>query len=159
MKVRFIPLLLLAALLCVSFSGCGGNKPREVSSTVPEIYSKLVATGHLPAMTPVSERDMGEIYGIDTEKIRQSAFYLSENYSVLADEVAIFEAVDEAYAEEVLGILQARLKSKADVAATYSPEEYAKIMKTTAYRVGSYVYFVVCDEYDALMNIMRSEIG
>lgn len=159
MKVRFVSLVLLAALLCVSFSGCGGNETKEVSSTVPEIYNKLAATGHLPAMTPVSERDMTEIYGIDTERIRQSAFYLSENYSVLADEVAIFEAVDEAYAEEVLGILQSRLKSKAAVAATYSPEEYAKIMKSTAYRVGNYVYFVVCDEYDALMDIMRSEIG
>lgn len=159
MKIRFIPLLLLAALLCGSLAGCGGEKPKEVSSTVPEIYNKLAATGYLPAMTPVSERDMNEIYGIDTEKIRQSAFYLSENYSVLADEVAIFEAVDEAYAGEVLGILQARLKSKADIAATYSPEEYAKITKSTAYRIGCYVYFVVSDEYDALMYIMRSEIG
>lgn len=158
MKIRFIPFALCVVMLCCALTGCG-KAPKEVTSTVPEIYNKLVATGHLPAMTPVSERDMIEIYGIDATKILQGAFYLSENYAVLADEVAIFEAVDEEYANTLLGILQARLKSKADLAATYSPEEYAKITKTTAYRVGNYVYFVVSSEYDALMEIMRSEIG
>ncbi|MCH5278460.1 MAG: DUF4358 domain-containing protein [Christensenellaceae bacterium] len=149
---------LITAMAAISFLvSC---KPSEAKdANVQAVFDKLAATGYLATMIPVSNRDMFEIYGIETDNIKQAAFYMSENYSTNADEVAIFETTNVKYAKTLESILKARLTTKANIAEKYSAYEYGKIKQSSVVRIGNYVYFVVCDEYNELMRIMKENIG
>lgn len=150
-------LIMLAALIgLVSIVSC---TPSVKEVDVNEVFEKLNATGYLSSMIPVSRSDLYEVYGIETDKIEQAAFYLSENSSMNADEIAIFELADAEYADTLFTMLRSRIERKIRIAEEYSMEETAKIKKTEVCHVGNYVYYIVCDEYNELMKIMKENIG
>lgn len=123
------------------------------------IYDKLVASGKLPTLTKISEQDLYESYGIEKDKLKQWVFALSENYSVEAGEVALFEASDESYADALVTKLQNHLDGIRRVAQNYNPSETAKIEPVEVTRVDNYVYMVVGEDYGALMQIIKDNIG
>lgn len=154
----FIALLIAAVMLVSVFSAaCSSNKPKQAN--LAEVYEKLIASGKLPALTKVPERDLFEAYGIDKDKLKQWEFALSENYSVEAGEVALFEVNDEAYAETLVSKLQNHLDRIKAVAQNYAPSETAKLEPVKITRIGSFVYFVVGEDYNALMQILKDNIG
>lgn len=162
----FIAILLALVIAFAAFAACSpsGNTPEESAqpkqADLSEVYSKLVASGKLPALTKVPDRDLSEVYGIDTSKLKQWAFALSENYAVNAGEVALFEVNDASYASVLAGKLQKHLDQTKNVAKNYSdPHQTEKLDPVKVVTAGSYVYFVVGEDYDALMRIMKDNVG
>ena len=143
-------------MLMLAFTGCGGGKKADIS--LNELYAELNETGLLPPMTAVDNAAMADVYGIDSAKLADHVFYVSQDTS-LSDEVAIFRAADAEYAETLYGILVSRLDAKARMAEGYSAEEYAKCRNASVVRSGQYVYFIVNDGYDTLMKLTGSYIG
>lgn len=167
-----VALLLALVTALAAFVGCTPNngKPEEsakpAESAAPkqadlsEVYEKLVASGKLPALTKVPDRDIYEVYGIDKDKLKQWAFALSENYAVNAGEVALFEVNDASYAGELAEKLQKHLDQNKKVAKNYSdPKQAEKLEPVEVTTVGTYVYFVVGEDYGALMQILKDNIG
>lgn len=160
----FIALVMLVSVFSAACNkgeqgnqGNQGGTPKQAD--LAEVYDKLVASGKLPALTKVPERDLFEVYGIDKDKIKQWQFALSENYSVEAGEAALFEVNDESYAETLVGKLQNHLDRIKAVAQNYAPSETAKLEPVEVKRVGNFVYLVVGEDYNALMQILKDNIG
>lgn len=158
MKNRVISLFLAIAVLCICFTSCA-RKVVNPDADVAEVYQLLVDTGYVTSMIPEPERDLLEIYGIDMTKVEKAVYYKSGNSATNADEIAIFKLSDSSYSKELSDIFKARLKRQANMAQSYSPYEYNKIKKSKVIRVGNFVYFVVNDEYSALMKILEENIG
>ena len=59
----------------------------------------------MAALTAVPTEDYFPVFGIETDKVEDSVFYIAENPSSSADEAAIFKAVDETYAKTLERIL------------------------------------------------------
>lgn len=158
--IKKLAFILAAAVLLSAFAvGCSKEPAPKAHADVNEVYQKLIATGYLPELTAVPERDLSEIYGIDKGKLSQWIFAMSENYSIDAGEVAIFEVNDEAYAPELAQKLQNHIDRIKSVSESYSPEQSAKLEPVEVKTVGSYVYLIVGENYNELMKIMRDNIG
>ena len=145
--------------LCLSLAACGGGEAKEVTKSAAEIYSAVAAAGKLGGMTPVPARDLSDVYGIDSAKIEDSAWYMSENPSLNADEVALFKVSDAAYASALSALLKDRIARQLQVAETYSPEEASKLKAAEVVTVGSWVYYCIGTENSAMMDVFRAEIG
>ena len=126
---------------------------------VNSVFDLLKESGLLPELAAVPERDLGEVYGIDASKLKQWVFAMSSNYANDAGEVAIFEANDQEYVSELAQKLQNHLDRIKAVSKDYTPQQYAKVEPAEVKTVGSFVYMVVGEDYDALMKIMKDNIG
>lgn len=157
MKKVIVIILTLVSVFCI-FAGCTGNQTAK-QADVSEVYNKLIETGDFGQMLPVSDRDMYEIYGIKMEKIKQAAFYMSENSSIDADEIAIFEVSDPEYLDTLYNILCTRVTNQINLAKTYSQDQTAKLEKTEVKKVGNFCYYVVSGNYNEHMKIMKDNIG
>ncbi len=149
---------LVIAMLTLTLCACSGTTTAK-QADVNEVYNELIATGKFDTMVSVSERDMYEIYGIDLEKIKQAAFYVSENSSINADEIAIFEVSDEEYLDTLYNILTTRITDQIRLCENYSQTEASKLNKTSVVKIGNYCYYIVNDNYSDLMSIMKDKIG
>lgn len=158
-------MIALALILCCCLAIACANKPAEKQIDLDKVdvnavYNKLIASGKLIELIPIPERDLFEVYGIDGESVKQYVFAQSENYAVKAGEVAIFEAKEEAGVAAIKTALENHLNQIKNVAKNYSdPAQYEKIKPVEVKSVGKFVYFVVGEDYSALMQIMKDNIG
>lgn len=156
--VSVITLLVIASALVMS-AACG---PKDVpSAEIPsagQLYKLVAEAGKLEAMTSVPAGDYLDIYGIDTSKLEESAWYMSENPSLNADEVAIFKLSDASYKDALVKLLNDRIARQLQVAQTYSPEEASKLEKAEVVSAGNYVYYCIGAESDAMMNVLKTNI-
>ena len=158
---KIVSIIAFVSIVLVMAAGaaCGSNAPKEVTKTASEIYQLVSAAGGFGGMTAVPARDMEDVYGIDTAKIADSAWFMSENPSLNADEAGIFKVSDEAYAAELSNLLKDRIARQLQVAETYSPEEASKLKAAQVVTAGSWVYYCVGAENAAMMEVLRAEIG
>ena len=160
---RIIAAIMAAAVILALFAAACSkpSDPKPVTEVnVNSVYALLKESGHLPELAAVPERDLGEVYGIDASKLKQWVFAMSSNYSSDAGEVAIFEASDQEYEMSALAQkLQNHLDRIKAVAKDYTPQQYAKVEPVEVKTVGNFVYMVVGADYDALMKIMKDNIG
>ena len=105
----FIGAASLLLAFCICF-GCTGNSSAK---TLQQLFDEINSTGKMAALTAVPTEDYFPVFGIETDKVEDSVFYIAENPSSSADEAAIFKAVDEAYAKTLERIFKARIQAQA----------------------------------------------
>lgn len=158
MKKCFFTVLTAVLILTTSLFAACAKQPKNAN--VQEVYDKLIAAGNFSKLTKVPEKQLNEIYGIDTAKLKQYVFCTSENSSINTDEIAIFEVSDTAYAETLVKRCVSRLNSQRKTAASYAlPDEFEKLKPVEVVRVGNFVYYAVGKNYDGIMKIFRANIG
>lgn len=157
--IKAASLVLTLVFAALAFAACAGKDEPKAPADVNEVYGKLTESGYLPELTPVPERDLFEVYGIDSSKLKQWVFAMSENYSLNAGEVAIFEVNDPEYVADLASKLSNHLQRIKNVSKDYSPEQSAKLEPVEVKTVGNYVYLIVGENYNALMKIMKDNIG
>ena len=116
------------------------------------IYDSMASSGVLPEMMSVNEALVTDFYGITPEQYVDAVFYISYD-SLLADEVVLLSAADEASADAVEALLNARLNAKAEEADGYSPEQAAIIKACSVTRNGLELALVVSPEAKTLLDI------
>ena len=122
------------------------------------IFERVQEAAGFGGMTPVLARDFSDIYGVDTTKVADALWYMSENPSMNADEFAIFRVSDPEYREALAEIFRTRIERQIQVAEAYSPEQAAKLKETEVIVSGSYVYFCVTENYDAVMEVLEPAV-
>lgn len=165
---KLVSIVAIAAILltlALGFAACSGSdKPENdvpsqtVTKSAAEIYNAVAAVANFSGMTVVPTRDYTDIYGIDASKVEESVWYMSENPSLNADEVAIFKLSDESYADELAGLFKDRIERQLQVAETYSPDEAAKLKDAQVVVKGGWVYYCIGAESDAMMKVLGTEI-
>ena len=161
---KALPIILAAIMLfsLVSFAACE-TKPKDDPTPVADLtaaalWEKVKAVSGFGGMTAVPARDYGDIYGIDSSKLADSAWYMSENPSTNADECAIFKVSDASYADTLKKVLEDRVARQLSVTKTYSPEQAAKLENVEVVVNGSWVCYCVGDNYADMMNVINANI-
>lgn len=160
--VSALLVLVMAAALTASFGCSGGSdKPANTEEAVDfnvtplGAYNAAFAVSGFGNMTAVPKSDYSDIYGIDASKVADSVWYVSENPSLNADEVAVFKLSDASYAETLKGIFEARIARQLSVAQSYSPEEAGKLENASVTVLGSWVYYCVGASSDAMNSAIN----
>lgn len=149
---RIVICILVFAM--AALAACNTDTPKEVTMNAAEIYAEVYAVSGYGTMTAVPDRDLTDIYAIDPDKVADRAWYMSDNPSLNADEVAIFKAVDEEYAAELVTIFNQRIEDQKLVAMSYSPAEFSKLDNAQVVQSGCWVYYAVGTEYAAMMDVL-----
>lgn len=123
-------------------------------SALQALYEQMETSGLLPEMTEVPENIVLDFYGFDKTMYADAVFYVSFD-SMLADEIVLVTAKDEAAAKEIEALLNVRLEAKATEAKSYSPEQYAIIKKCSVIKDGTRLAMIVGKNGAGLTDIYQ----
>ena len=158
-------LSVLSALVCMALAVCFtavffaacGQKTGKLNDTA-SIFDYMIENGSFPKLTEVDEDTAAEIYGIMTDKLTSFRFAISED-RLLADEAAVFELADEAYAADLIRVLESNIAAAARAAKNYSPEQYAILTKTVVSQKGRFVFYIVNEDSASLTAKVKAAIS
>ncbi len=183
MTKRFAALFMAFAVL-FSFAACGADNSTEETTlpdetTAPamseaassenedassdENASALAAiydacAEKMPEMMPLDEKMMLNYCGIKAEDCVEYYVSICAD-SLRTDEIWLIKAKDEAAAEKLAELADARLKAKGDESITYSPEQYEIVQKAKTVRAGDFFALIVSPDADALETIVNEGIA
>lgn len=145
----------LLVALCLLLSACGAPAaPAAQALPLADIYQKMVEQVKLPPMVTVGAELALDLYGIDLAKTTQAVLKMSSD-SLLADEVVLMEAVDEAAARQIEDLLKGRMQVKAREAEGYSPKQLSIIQQGHVLRDGLKLALIVSPDAEALLQLYK----
>ena len=153
--MKRISLFLLALILVVIVSACAPKAPEadvNFNAVISEIERSVGFVDHMVDMTA---SDIQLLYGIQGSEILQYAGKYNDS-GVLADEVILLEAVDEATAADVRDRVQLRYDSKAAEMKDYLPQEYSKLTACEVVQTGRFVSMFIASDAQAMRDIYNA---
>ena len=144
---------LLAVLMIFTFIGCAKSEPKfyEAEAVADALSIGLEFGEELEKSTAEIAYT---IYGIDPALCTNAALYIGSGAT--ADEIAVFNCVDDASTETVFNAAETRLQYLYDGYSSYGPQEVSKIAASSVIREGNTVIFCVCNNFDAVQQIADS---
>ena len=149
-------LFLALALALLLLSGCAAPSKQVESIDIKAVYLAMEKTGALPGMTAVPDGMLLDFYGIDPAWCAEALFMVSAD-SLLADEVVLIRARDEAAAKRILPFLESRMQAKAEEARNYSPEQYAIIKQGQILSRGVELALIVSPQVSRLVSMYQGK--
>lgn len=144
----------LAAILCMSVSACGGNSSFDI-----DISSLSGELSGLPCFNndiyKLEDSSLSYMYEL-ADGVSASVYASS---GATADEVAVFEAPDEDTAQQQLEIAKTHIDERTAAYASYMPDEVTKLNSAIVVREGRYVIVCVCSDYDAAQAVIDTYIA
>ncbi|MBQ7957540.1 MAG: DUF4358 domain-containing protein [Clostridia bacterium] len=154
--------LILALVLVFSFAGCTGNEetkePETTNINVEDVYASIENAVELNEMTILGEDMILNLLGIEAEKTVQLKVAEAAD-GLLADEIWLVEAVDEAAAKEIVDLANTRIELQAAASKTYSPEQHEIVNKAQIITNGNFVAFIVSPSVDDIVAIVNEAFG
>jgi len=139
--------VMLALLLVLSMTACGGKKEEPVSIDVNALYESYAE--YMPDMFYPDEATMMNFLGISVEDCAQYKVAVCAE-GMRADEVWLIEAKDEASLETLRELAQFRIESKLEETVTYAPDQYVVVEKAVLLVNGRYLALLISPDVDAL---------
>lgn len=75
-----IMLFIGAASLLLAFCICFGCTGNSSAKTLQQLFDEISSTGKMAALTAVPTEDYLPVFGIETEKVEDSVFYIAETH-------------------------------------------------------------------------------
>lgn len=154
--------LILALVLVFSFAGCTGNEetkePETTNINVEDVYASIENAVELNEMTILGEDMILNLLGIEAEKTVQLKVAEAAD-GLLADEIWLVEAVDEAAAKEIVDLANTRIELQAAASKTYSPEQHEIVNKAQIITSGNFVAFIVSPSVDDIVAVVNEAFG
>ncbi len=148
-------LIALAAALLM-LTGCAAPSKAPETARPLALYEMMEKAGVLPEMTAVPEGMRLDFYGIDPAWYEEAVFMVSAD-SLLADEVVLIRARDEAAAQRILPLLEGRMQAKAEEAENYSPQQYAIIKEGQILSQGRDLALIVSPQVTQLVQLYQGK--
>ncbi len=151
MKKRIFCLLTAALLLLAAVSACakqGGGKPADVEKIADEIIRSVKFSDQMSAL---EKKTAVKLYGLDEADVAKAKVY--ESTGATAEEVAAFEAKDEAAAKRIRAAAAERVEDQKAAFADYQPREMTKLKTPLLVQDGKYVLLVVADDISAARKV------
>lgn len=146
--------LLLALVLMLGLTACGGGNAKEVN--MEELYHQVLET--MPEMILIEDADMRlNLMGIQEDDCVQVVTAVCAD-GLRTDEVWLIEAKDAAALERIAAMAENRLFAKGEESITYSPEQYAIVQKAVTVTEGLYFALVVSPDVDALKATVEAAV-
>ena len=143
----------LAVAIIFTFIGCTKAEPKfyEADAVADALSQNLEFGEELEKSTAEIAYT---IFGIDPNLCTNAALYTGSGAT--ADEIAVFNCIDDAAAEVVYKAAETRLQYLYDGYSSYGPDEVSKIEASSVIREGNTVIFCVCNNFDAVQRIADS---
>ena len=159
----------LIAALALLLAACGAAPAPETAAPAAEtqagespdleaVYQDFEESFELPEMAAVSEKRRDAILGIAPEDCLQAVTMLCGD-SVRADEIWMIEAADDAAADRIAELAQARLDQRAQEMENYLPDQLQIVKQAKLVREGRFVGLFVSPEADAMEDAFRSAVA
>ena len=96
-------------------------------------------------------------YGIDPEKLEEYIFVMSEE-ATSAETIVIMKVKDEGDVEKISEALQVVVDEKRGEMENYLPEQFEIVDKSSVKSKGSYVYLVISESGDTIVQMIEEEL-
>ncbi len=152
---------LLAALMTLSLTACGGEDPTNATVAqlnLEETYNTILSGVEMPDMYAVKPEQMLDLYGIRAEDCNQAVVYICVN-SLRADEIWLLEAKDAAAMETLKNLVNNRIAQKDAESITYSPEQNKVVKAAQIIEAGNYLVMIVSPDSAAIADAFRAAAG
>lgn len=161
--------LIFLMILSLFLMGCGGKEKnietREIIETIEtmveksiaEIYEEILNDVELPVMITLNDNYISNYYGVDLELIEEYFFANAEEI-IYADTIIILKAKNEENMPELQQILETIISQKKLELENYLPEQFKIVDKSKVKSSGNYVYLVMSDEENKILEIIEKYI-
>ena len=153
--VRKIMMLLVGVLAMCSLAGCGGSDSQEIIQ--PDVYtlSGMLTDGirFEDSVEKISLDRALKYYGIDNSMVNAGEVMMSTGAT--AEELAVFEAASASSASAILDKLTVRRDDMIRMYINDKSSEVARLDKAVLYIHGNFVVYVVCDDSEGVLKIVR----
>ncbi len=169
-KYGFAAILISAALL----GGCGGaeesaaavsngvstqeaDETAEEPKAISEIYDEITKNVELISPVEMDDEFISNYYGIEPDTLEEYVFSMSED-ATSAETVVIMKAKDEASVADIEAALSTVIDEKRAEMENYLPEQFEIVDKSSVDSKGSYVWLVISQNKDAILEIIEAGI-
>lgn len=144
---RALGLLMVISLtlMMVSLTACGKKVQEFDVAATPKALMEAGAFSE--DLEELEEVILLRLYEMDESKVSKAAGFASTGLT--AEEVAVFQMVDETAAQEAEALLQAHLEYQKESNVDYRPNEMPKLDKAVVERRGKTLLFLVANDYAA----------
>ena len=139
--------LMLALILVLSMTACGGKAEAAVSVDVNALYESY--SQYMPDMFYPDDATLMNFLGIDVADCVQYKVAICAE-GMRSDEVWLIEAKDEAALATLQELAQNRIASKLDETVTYAPDQYVIVEQAQVLVNGLYLALLISPDVDAL---------
>ena len=156
-----IALIVTLVICTMGMAACGDKKDDDKKETktdsVSELADKLKAEGSFTDLSPLESKIAVErLYGLDSSKIEDSAFYSNSNAT--AEDVAVIKVNDESYVADVKKAIEDRVAEQTKSFESYNAAEVPKLEDAVIITSGKYVVFVVSGDSAKAKDIIKGYI-
>lgn len=154
---RYIAALLA---LCALLLGTACQQKQNVTMDIHAVWDEMQQSIEMGSMMELDDETLSSLYPeIPMDKIKDYVVQISL-INVRATEIALFEATDEAAAQEIKTSVSTRKENLEQNWSTYLPDQYELVKNSTIDVYGKYVVFIVGDfEADAKAIVEKAVNG
>lgn len=145
-------ILILAAAMLLTLCACGGKSEAKID--IETVWTEIDKTVSHPELYRVSAEKAENHYGV-AEADCVSAIIAICSDNLLADEIWLVEAKDEAAAKRVYEAAEYRLKEKAEETESYLPEQYKVVKAAKLVRNGNYVALFISPDAESMVKLFK----
>ena len=146
---------LLAAVLLLSLAGCGSSEKKELSAQA--LADDLLKNANFTdSLNPLDAPVVPLLYGVDSSDYVNCVVYCGTGAT--AEEIAVFEAADEAAAGRILAAAKARVAAQIETYKDYGPEDARMLENSIVKQSGVFVIVAVCADGDSAAKVVDQYI-
>lgn len=134
-----------------------GSGETAQAKPVEDIYKEIEQGVELVSPVKMGDGFITNYYGIEPEKLEEYVFVMSEE-ATSAETVVIMKVKDGADVENMCAALQVVVDEKRSEMENYLPEQFAIVDKSSVKSKGNYVYLVISEQADAILQVIEGDI-
>ena len=166
MKKKICLIMAVLAVCAAGFTACGGsdssseggktsaseqkNEVKDVVSVADKLKSDIKWVDELNVL---DNSMVQKIIGVNADLYTAGKVYIGSG-GMTAEEIACFEAKDEASASEIKKALEARIESQKAAFENYQPKEMTKLGDPVLTVSGKYVFMCISDDNSKAKEII-----
>ena len=156
MNRKFCAVIAFTVFVSLILCACGSEP--AVSADLNALYEKLSSAEGMNELVSVPAEKGLIFFGIDPADCVQEITAICTD-SLLADELWLIEAKDEAAAQRIEALAKQRLAQKGEELKSYLPEQYKAVEMAKLERRGTYVILLVSPAVDRLSALVNDSFN
>ena len=153
-KHRVIEIICVVFLVCFIFAISADDN--YSNKTVADVVNAVSPKMNMDAMTSFKKNKVKQEFGIDFVGVDSFAYYASDSIMTV-DELLIIKLEEGVKADEIMEIIESRVKDKQILFEGYAPEQSALLKKYVLTDKNGFIFYAVGSESaDALRNFIST---
>lgn len=134
------------------------DKETATPKSIEEIYQDITQAVSLASPVLMDDDFIMNYYGIDASILEEYVFSMSED-ATQAETVIVMKAKTTSDLDDLAACLQVVVDEKKNEMENYLPEQFTIVEKSEVKTKGSYVYLVISEQSDAILDIIEKDLA